>query len=91
MMEVTIPANSSVEKLEDFERNLELMKVSLTAIPVQIQHATKIAKEKNLVLTLFTANEQIAADSEINDVVEFNYLRVKAAQAMDEAIGFSEK
>lgn len=47
-------------------------------------------KDANLVLTLFTSGEKIAEDSEINDSVEFNYLRVKAASAMEEAIHFSE-
>lgn len=41
-------------------------------------------------MTLFLEKETIPIDSEINDNVEFNYLRVKAAEAMESAIQFSE-
>ncbi|KAL4512658.1 hypothetical protein ABPG72_020495, partial [Tetrahymena utriculariae] len=44
----------------------------------------------NLVLTLFTENEKVAQDSEINDNVEFNYIRVKAAQAIEQAIKYAD-
>lgn len=54
----------------------------MTAIPVNNEYTTKLVKDANLVLTLFNESEKVAQDSEINDNVEFNYLRVKAAQAM---------
>lgn len=34
-------------------------------------------------LTLYANNEVIAEDSEVNDNVEFNYLRVQVATAME--------
>lgn len=43
-------------------------------------------KESRLTLTLFTNKEKIAEDSEVNDAVEFNYLRVKASEAIQEAM-----
>ena len=42
-------------------------------------------------LTLFSQSESVAENSEIDDTVEFNYLRVKAACAMEEAMSYSEK
>lgn len=85
-MELTIPGNGKVNKLEDFERNSEIVKASFTATPIDLKSATKIAVKKNLIVTLFTSDEQVAADSEINDAVEFNYFRVKAASAIEQAI-----
>ncbi|KAL4486848.1 hypothetical protein ABPG72_009612 [Tetrahymena utriculariae] len=90
IFEITIP-KSYIKELQDFERNLELINVELTAIPIDSEYTTKILKQNRLVLTLFTQNEKIAQDSEINDNVEFNYIRVKAAQAMEEAIKFADR
>ncbi|EAR87778.2 von willebrand factor type A (vWA) domain was originally protein (macronuclear) [Tetrahymena thermophila SB210] len=90
IMEIVVP-KQEVKMLEDFERNLEIVKGQLTAIPVDIQYTTKIVKDSNLILTLFLQNETVPVDSEINDAVEFNYLRVQAAEAMEVAINFSEK
>ncbi|EAR89934.1 von willebrand factor type A (VWA) domain was originally protein (macronuclear) [Tetrahymena thermophila SB210] len=85
IFEITFPANK-VEKLEDFERNAEIVKVTVSAIPIDPTYTTKVVKDNNLVLTLFTENEKVAEDSEINDSVELNYLRVKASEAMDQAM-----
>ncbi|KAL4437706.1 hypothetical protein ABPG74_012381 [Tetrahymena malaccensis] len=90
IFEITIPANK-VEKLEDFERNAEIVKASVSAIPVDPTYTTKVVKDSNLVLTLFTQNEKVAEDSEINDSVELNYLRVKASEAMDQAMKEAEQ
>ncbi|EAR87777.1 von willebrand factor type A (vWA) domain was originally protein (macronuclear) [Tetrahymena thermophila SB210] len=90
IMEIVVP-KQEVKMLEDFERNLEIVKGQLTAIPVDIQYTTKIVKDSNLILTLFLQNETVPVDSEINDAVEFNYLRVQAAEAMEVAISYSEK
>ncbi|KAL4499758.1 hypothetical protein ABPG72_017298 [Tetrahymena utriculariae] len=90
IMEIVVPKNE-VKMLEDFERNLEIIKGQLSAIPVDIQYTTKVVKDSNLILTLFLQNETVPIDSEINDAVEFNYLRVQVAEAMEEAINFSEK
>ncbi|EGR34145.1 von willebrand factor type A domain protein [Ichthyophthirius multifiliis] len=85
VFELTIP-HQDVQKIEDFERNVELIKVQIQAIPINSEYTTSVVKNANLVLTLFTEFEKIAEDSEFHDDVEFNYLRVKAAEAMDLAI-----
>ncbi|EAR89933.1 von willebrand factor type A (vWA) domain was originally protein (macronuclear) [Tetrahymena thermophila SB210] len=90
IFEITIPANN-VERLEDFERNAEIVKATVSAIPVDPTYTTKVVKDNNLVLTLFTQNEKVAQDSEINDSVELNYLRVKASEAMDQAMKEAEQ
>ncbi|EAR86689.3 von willebrand factor type A domain protein (macronuclear) [Tetrahymena thermophila SB210] len=88
IFELTVP-KSEIKDLQDFERNLEIINVQLTARPVDSMLQT--LKESKLVLTLFTDNEQVAQDSEINDNVEFNYIRVKAAQAIEEAIKYADQ
>ncbi|KAL4435511.1 hypothetical protein ABPG74_020287 [Tetrahymena malaccensis] len=90
IFEITLP-KSDIKALQDFERNLEIINVELTAIPIDSEYTTKVIKENNLILTLFTQNENVAQDSEINDNVEFNYIRVKAASAMEEAIKFADR
>ncbi|KAL4476091.1 hypothetical protein ABPG74_009824 [Tetrahymena malaccensis] len=89
IMELTVPKND-VNMLQDFERNLEILKGQLTAIPIDCQYTTKIVKDSNLMLTLFLQNERIPIDSEIDSSVEFNYLRVQAAMAIDSALNLSE-
>ncbi|KAL4512621.1 hypothetical protein ABPG72_020458 [Tetrahymena utriculariae] len=89
IFELTIP-KSEIKELQDFERNLDIIKVQLTASPVSSEKTTQIVKQSNLVLTLFTENEKVAQDSEINDNVEFNYIRVKAAQAIKQAIKYAD-
>lgn len=90
IFEVTIPTSQGAIRLEDFERNIELIQCELTAIPVDIKYSTKIVKSSNLMLTLYAKDEVVAEDSEVNDNVEFNYLRVQAAIAMEKTILFSE-
>ncbi|EAR90750.2 von willebrand factor type A (VWA) domain was originally protein (macronuclear) [Tetrahymena thermophila SB210] len=90
IFEMTVP-KSDFKDFQDFERNLGVLNVQLTAIPTNSEYTTQILKENNLVLTLFTQNEKIAQDSEINDNVEFNYIRVKAAQAMEDAIKYADR
>lgn len=82
MFEVTIPA-IKVNSLEDFERNTEFIKATVSATPIEISHTTRVVKDNNLILTLFTENEKVPVDSEANENVEFNYLRVKASEAME--------
>ncbi|KAL4509553.1 hypothetical protein ABPG73_022769 [Tetrahymena malaccensis] len=89
IFELTIP-KSEIKGLQDFERNIETIRVQLTASPLD-QEQTKIVKENNLVLTLFTESEQIAQDLEMNDNVEFNYIRVKAAQAIEDAMKYADR
>lgn len=85
IFELTVPA-LGVSQLEDFERNAEIVKVAVTGVPLNPQYVTSVHKETGLVLTLFTELEQVAHDSEFHDDVEFNYLRVQAAEAMKNAI-----
>ncbi|KAL4486846.1 hypothetical protein ABPG72_009610 [Tetrahymena utriculariae] len=90
IFEITIP-KSEIKDLQDCERNLEVINVQLTAIPIDLELNSKVLKEYKLVLTLFTQYEKISYDSEINQNVEFNYLRAKAAQSMEEAIQFADR
>lgn len=60
--------------------------MSVKAMSVKNNHNTSIFKENNLTFTLFLENEQIPEDSEISDVVELNYLRVKASETMHLAL-----
>ncbi|KAL4450381.1 hypothetical protein ABPG74_009087 [Tetrahymena malaccensis] len=89
IFEMTVP-KSEIKVLQDFERNIDTIKVQLTASPLESEQ-TKILKENNLVLTLFTENEQIAQDLEMNSNVEFNYIRVKAAQAIENAMKYADR
>lgn len=77
-----IPA-STVETIEDLERNVETVEAVVTAMPINPTYTTKVIKNNKLVWTLFTNSEVVADDSELNENVEFNYLRVKASEAME--------
>ncbi|KAL4485500.1 hypothetical protein ABPG73_015292 [Tetrahymena malaccensis] len=90
IFEVVVP-KSIVYQIEDFERSIQVVNVQLTAVPINSEYTTNVIKESNLVLTIFSQNEKIAQDSEKDDQVEFNYTRVKAAQAIEEAIKYAQK
>ncbi|KAL4464389.1 hypothetical protein ABPG73_017868 [Tetrahymena malaccensis] len=90
IFEITIP-KSEVNGLQDFERNLEVINVKLTAQPIVQKLNYKIVKENKLILTLLTQNEENSHYTDINENFEFNYFRVKAAQAIEEAIQFADK
>lgn len=75
LFELIVPANS-VTSIEDFERNVEIVKATVSAIPIDVEFSTRVVKDAKLVWTLFTSNEKVAEDSEVNENVEFNYLRV---------------
>jgi len=71
-----------VAKLNDAARNAEIITASLVATPVCFVSSTKVVKDAKLTLTLFTNSEIVPAESEMNDAVEFNYLRVQASEAI---------
>ncbi|EAR87775.1 von willebrand factor type A (vWA) domain was originally protein (macronuclear) [Tetrahymena thermophila SB210] len=89
IMELTIP-KQKVKILQDFERNLEVVKSKLIAIPTDVLQTSKIVKKSNLMITLFLQNEVVPIDPEIDYTVEINYLRVQAAQAIENAMRLSE-
>lgn len=49
-----------------------------------------VKKEAEMLLTIFNENQVIPADSEVDEDVQFNILRVRGAEVMQEAIKFAE-
>jgi len=51
-------------------------------LPIDISNSTRIVKNTDLTLKLVSNFESLTEDSEVNDAVEFNYLRVRASEAI---------
>lgn len=70
------------KSIEDFERDSEIVSATVTATPIDISNSTRIVKNTDLTLKLVSNFESLTEDSEVNDAVEFNYLRVRASEAI---------
>ena len=70
------------KSIEDFERDSEIVSATVTASPIDISNSTRIVKNTDLTLKLVSNFESLTEDSEVNDAVEFNYLRVRASEAI---------
>ena len=81
IFELTVPAKE-IKSIEEFERDSEIVSATVSATPIDISNSTRIVKNADLTLKLFSNSEQPTADSEVNDAVEFNYLRVRASEAI---------
>jgi len=85
---VEIPPINS--KLGDFERNAKIVSVKMSAKPLE-DGKKPINFEANLVLTCYNEDENIPQDSEADENVEYNYLRVMGAEAMKNCMNEAEK
>lgn len=89
IFEVSIPPISS--SIGDHERNAVWVEASLSARQVGDDSKPPIKLSAELIYTVFNETEEIPPDSEIDEDVLFNVLRVRGAEVIETCMQNAEK
>ncbi|KAL4429892.1 hypothetical protein ABPG74_022915 [Tetrahymena malaccensis] len=91
IFEINFPKNK-MASIQHIQRFVEIFKVSLTALSIQEEKKKVCFKETSLQLQLIYENEEInQQEFEIDENVEFHYLRVKAAESIQNALKYTQE